>query len=659
MIIDEITLHNFGVYGGRHCIKLTPPSADKPVILFGGLNGAGKTTLLDALQLVLYGKLASCSNRNGQSYDDFLFSSIHRKAAPHEGAALEILFRHNLNGREQSIRVNRSWVHNGNRLKEYLEVERNGSIDRVMADTWEDYVQDIIPSRVANLFFFDGEKIETFANLDNAKKILSTAIHALLGLDIIDQLKNDLKVLEKRKQKAGVSTANRSKLSVLESEITALDDEIDSKAQRRAGLQNDLDKKYIQLKDIEELFSRSGGKLFEQMKKIESDKIKAEESLKATETILRDLASDSLPLFMVGKLIDDIRIQDLAEQDYKKNCLLNDFIKKRDEQIIKTLIRAQASKKILQAIDHFFEKEGAQRANSIGPSDIFLNLSDKTRNYVHNNYADEMKTSVLRTKTLIDQISEIQNDIDDLDRKIAASPPQDAVITIIENRERVSLEIRNLEELIERLSQELENLKRRKTILKDSLTTTIKRVVEEDFGSEDIRRAISHSKRVRKTIDSFRSMVLQSHVDHISNMILESFKQLIRKEHLVDQISISPDDFTLHLYGQDKEAIKPTRLSAGERQLLAASILWGLARASGRVIPAVIDTPLGRLDSEHRTHLIDHYYPHASHQVVLLSTDEEITEKYLDRIMPVVGRSYILEYQDEADTTAIREGYFW
>ena len=62
MILDEILLHNFAIYKGRQRITLTPPSLEQPVTLFGGLNGGGKTTFVDALKLILYGKMARCSN---------------------------------------------------------------------------------------------------------------------------------------------------------------------------------------------------------------------------------------------------------------------------------------------------------------------------------------------------------------------------------------------------------------------------------------------------------------------------------------------------------------------------------------------------------------------------------------------------------------------
>jgi DNA sulfur modification protein DndD len=93
--------------------------------------------------------------------------------------------------------------------------------------------------------------------------------------------------------------------------------------------------------------------------------------------------------------------------------------------------------------------------------------------------------------------------------------------------------------------------------------------------------------------------------------------------------------------------------------LLAVALLWGLARAAGQPLPMVIDTPLGRLDGSHREHLLDRYFPHASHQVILLSTDTEIDAEAYDRIRAHVGREYRLEFDPETNATSVQAGYFW
>src|SRR4051812_11663053 len=98
MIIDEIMLHNVGPFRGQHRAVLTPPSSQKPVVLFGGLNGAGKTTLLEAMQLALYGKHAATGRRAGLSYDDYLRRLINRDVHPGEGAAIELHLRVNEQG---------------------------------------------------------------------------------------------------------------------------------------------------------------------------------------------------------------------------------------------------------------------------------------------------------------------------------------------------------------------------------------------------------------------------------------------------------------------------------------------------------------------------------------------------------------------------------
>jgi DNA sulfur modification protein DndD len=99
-------------------------------------------------------------------------------------------------------------------------------------------------------------------------------------------------------------------------------------------------------------------------------------------------------------------------------------------------------------------------------------------------------------------------------------------------------------------------------------------------------------------------------------------------------------------------------LSAGERQLLAVATLWGLAHESGRHLPTVIDTPLSRLDSRHRSALVKNYFPQASHQVILLSTDEEVVAQYQAELAPFVSRYYLIENDEKKRTSRFSDGYF-
>lgn len=123
--------------------------------------------------------------------------------------------------------------------------------------------------------------------------------------------------------------------------------------------------------------------------------------------------------------------------------------------------------------------------------------------------------------------------------------------------------------------------------------------------------------------------------------------------------SVSTRRHTIELRGPDGAVILPQQLSAGERQLLAVSLLSGLAQASGRPLPVVIDTPLGRLDGIHRNHLVTRYFPQASHQVILLSTDQEIDRKAWRDLYPYVGHAYRLEHDTTNGYTTAQSGYFW
>ncbi len=145
----------------------------------------------------------------------------------------------------------------------------------------------------------------------------------------------------------------------------------------------------------------------------------------------------------------------------------------------------------------------------------------------------------------------------------------------------------------------------------------------------------------------------------MSATITESFRFLLRKRTLVKRIFIDPTTFAVTLYDNAGTALPRHRLSEGEKQIFAISMLWGLARSSSRPLPAVIDTPMARLDTAHRQHLVERYFPKASHQVVVLSTYTEVDREYYEQLRPALARAYHLRYDEQERSAVAEEGYFW
>lgn len=160
-------------------------------------------------------------------------------------------------------------------------------------------------------------------------------------------------------------------------------------------------------------------------------------------------------------------------------------------------------------------------------------------------------------------------------------------------------------------------------------------------------------------MQEFLQRVTARKIDRLSALITESFRFLLRKQEFVERIYIDPATFAITLCDDSGASIAKERLSEGEKQIFAISVLWGLARASARPLPAVIDTPMARLDAKHRNHLVERYFPHANHQVVIFSTDTEVDRQYYPLLQPFIARAYHLNYDEKRKVTIGEEGYFW
>lgn len=656
MVIDEIVLHNFGVYKERQTVSLAPPSPEKPIVLFGGQNGGGKTTLLDALQLVLYGKLAHCSNRNNLSYDEYLLRCINNSVNPKEGAAIELQFRHYSRGEEHSYRVKRSWTQNGKGIREYVEVLKDARYDRLLTERWHDYVEEYIPSRIFHLFFFDGEKIEGFADLEKASQLISIAIRALLGLDIVDQLANDLTFLERKKKTSLKSSTEKDHIEKLQAEYEEVENKYDMLFQDRAGRQGILEQNNRILTELQDRFRKEGGELFLNREKIEEKRLETLKCLWEVEAELREVVNGPLPMHLCRDLLQSVEIQDKNESIAFQAKILNEVLEDRDRKII-SIAERSASREIIEAMKDFLSKDRSDRVKH-REKVSYLFISEDGRMKVNNLQSHLIPAARKQALELIDETERLMTLLTEYDRILASVPDQDRLAGLIRETQDLQGKIEQIRAEIRILSEELDRIGREKEQKKTRLVSEIEKTVDKRFEHEDTTRIINHSAQIRDILTVFRSEMIASHVNRIGQLIISSFRQLIRKKSLVKDLSIDPQDFTIRLQGWDGKVISVERLSAGERQLLAVSILWGLARSSGRPLPVAIDTPLSRLDSTHRTHIVERYFPSASHQVFLFSTDEEINKKYYAKLEQYIGKTYFLDYDDATRTTKIRPGYF-
>lgn len=127
---------------------------------------------------------------------------------------------------------------------------------------------------------------------------------------------------------------------------------------------------------------------------------------------------------------------------------------------------------------------------------------------------------------------------------------------------------------------------------------------------------------------------------------------------MIDTVVMDPETLDMTYLAPDDSKVDKTSLSAGEKQLMVIAILWALARCSNKKLPVIIDTPLSRLDSAHRESLIKIYFPQASEQTIILSTDSEINHEYYDMMKPFISDEFLLRYDDSKKSTTVSHGYF-
>jgi DNA sulfur modification protein DndD len=656
VILNELVLHNVGTFAGRQVIDLTPPSSAKPIVLVGGLNGAGKTTILESIQLALYGSLWNSSARRTGSYENYLRGLIHRGVPATQGAEIELRFTAYQEGAEHNYWIRRSWQSTGSSIREILLVSVDGQLNQSLMSTWNEHVETFLPRGIAGLFFFDGEQIEALADLDRSRQVLGSALAALLGLDLVERLSKDLAVLKRRHRAERVPDSLRQTIEEKNQAVTARRQREEEGAGAEAARLTELEGCRRLFHEATEAYRAAGGDLLDQHETAEAQAAMVRASLTRCEDEIRAELAQATPLLQLGGLLDQLREQVRVEAAAKRETLLVVALTARDDALLRKLTDAKVTAPTFAAIEEFLQADREQRRTSAEAQEIIGFPDHMAFEGLLTSTLPEVRT---RLQSAVERRAAIRDELDQIERMLAAIPDPDALAPLNQKREDARDALLRAEAVHHVATEALATARAERTKANAAYESALDKAAYANLAADDDRRLVEHVDRVRTTLESLRVAATRRHLERISQLVLEALTILLRKEKLITDVQIDPETHTVALTGFDGHELPAKDLSAGERQLLAVALLWGLARAAGQPLPVVIDTPLGRLDGSHREHLLERYFPLASHQVVLLSTDTEIDEEAFARIARHVGRSYRLEFDPETNASYIEDGYFW
>jgi DNA sulfur modification protein DndD len=184
------------------------------------------------------------------------------------------------------------------------------------------------------------------------------------------------------------------------------------------------------------------------------------------------------------------------------------------------------------------------------------------------------------------------------------------------------------------------------------------KLYHETDKSEDTNANFERIEDIQVILKEFEEALTLKKVQQLEDAILDCYSRIHRKAGFIRSVSIDPVTFDVTMFDKFNKAVPVDKLSAGEKQVYAISVLWALSKLSGKSLPMVIDTPLGRLDSTHRENLVNNFFPHASHQVVILSTDTEIDHKYFDDLNKHISHTYSIDFNLDDSHSTVNNGYF-
>ena len=665
MLLTRITLRDVGIYGGTHTFELaTKPQ--RPIVLYGGANGAGKTTLFESIKLCLYGQASTDNKITKKQYHKKIHRLFHRYSKTHTSAreATIILdFEYSQHGKIDQYRIVRSWQNIDGGIEETLTMQKwlEERSAYLIIDGERNQIQmminQMIPEAIASMFFFDGEKIQDIVQSGNEDAHIRSSFDTLLGLDIPKKLSDDIGLYLLRKSNSEADTALLAELEQKTQEKQDSEQKLANLCEKRVFLNAEIGRKRKELEQKEQKFFNMGGDFALERQKLVEKKTNLDRNIMHVENLLRELVETDLPLIILHEQLEQVKEEiqsDIVKlkAGFERESLTSAF--KNLENSMDSRLESYSSdirKDVLQKLSEIIKEKLESLPKSQSPVFDFsfaeMRMLQSRIDSISNDKHVQLLGNSEKHRRFLDEHKEVS-------AKINVAPLQDEAGPLYSEIKDITLEIGEMEQEL----HQIESMEAQKKSMIILINSKIRSCLARKKTTSAQQRGLDMIPKIQDALRDYSQILRTEKIKLLESNILEGIRKCFHKDRLISRITIDPETYQVTMYMENDDVLTKEQLAAGELQMYATAIVWGLARTSGRALPFVIDTPLARLDEKHRENLIENFYPTASHQTIIFSTNTEIIDSYFEMLKPYLSHTVLIQYDAKKDGSITSDGYF-
>ena len=660
MKFRKLSIENFKSFQYLTEIRFPDGANDKSIFLIGGMNGAGKTSLTEAVNYCLYGAKA-----------EEIFKHVNRRerSKGNVSVGFELLIEQD---DHSELIVKRSWSAGATNapkpkdMEEKLVVVHDGKRVSVQnKEMWQDFIRATVPPGITQFFFFDGEKIQEIAADDHSEVRLKSSLEAALGIKYIKKLAEDV-VYIKSQERQGYVEISDEDLNFKESELKREHSKLKRKREDHESIKQELgDLRHqheLAKKRFEATFN-TAPESRDAMRENEKKRIHTANRLGQVNNEIKALCEKSLPYSIAGRFFGGIRKQIGTERESASGAAIKEYATELSKKIVRVveepepIYREKLSDEKMDELERRIYKllhEGDATA-----IEKVLDLSDRDAARVLHKIETIESSEIFTVEPLLEERRELEAFIQQLEAgsqsKVTTDSEQEIFNELQQEIEGCSTQIGRKTEQLRLLEEEVLGFEKK---IRDT-EIEIEKLYEKHNVSKEKADTLKECDDIASVLNQFIVRLRKNKVHMLQEKTFEMYRQLSSKSGLIKDIMIYEKTYEISIVDSSGHEIKKSALAAGEKQIFAVSLLWGLAQTSQVKLPIIIDTPLSRLDSTHRDNIINNYFPNAGDQVVILSTDTEIDNEYYSKLKPHLSGAGCLEFDQLQELTTFKEGYFW